>query len=103
MSQLRSRRTLLVAVISVLAALDMILSIPPGPVGFRRLSIVMEPLEGLYQFYGLPFSAWLTIFIAGVFQTPVEAVYSVVIASVVGVLVLMALRTARIIDWPLSP
>jgi hypothetical protein len=57
---------------------------------------------GLYQWYGLPFSVWSTIFIAGAFQTPVEAVYSVVVASVVGVPVLMALRAARIIDWPLS-
>jgi hypothetical protein len=239
MPRTRSRRTLLVAIIAVMAALHIILSIPPGPVGFRRLGIVMEPLEGilggplvgfaiglvgavggrfarpetfyvdnlfglaeavgalcagllitrkgwivsviyggmitlfllnpfarqvplwtlwdtylgffatfpttvmlrkfdvknvtsktllpvvtlvtfitveldamtrifmladlgLYQFYGLPSSAWSTIFIAGAFQTPVEAAYSVIVASVIGVPALMALKAARIIDWPLS-
>ena len=238
MSQ-KGKRTLLIAVISVMAALHIILSIPPGPVGFRRLSIIMEPLEGiiggplvgfaigavgaaggrfarpetfyidnffglaeavgalgagllitrkgwivtaiyggmlvsfllhpfarevplwtlwdtylgflatfpatvmlrkfnvknatsksllpvvalvtfialeldamtrifmladlgLYEFYGLPFSAWSTIFIAGAFQTPVEAAYSVIVTSIIGVPVLMALKAARIIDWPLT-
>jgi hypothetical protein len=235
----RGQRTIFVAVVSVLAALHIILSIPPGPFGFRRLSIVMEPLEGiiggplfgfaaaaigwiggrfarpegfyvenffgvaeamgalgagllirrrwwavtivygallaaflvhpfarevplwtlwdtylgflavfpgaiavrrmtanslnakvlvpvvalitfvaveldamtrifmladlgLYQTYGLPLQAWSTIFIAGAFQTPLEAVYSVAIASVVGVPVLIALKAAKILEWPLS-
>lgn len=239
MSSTRGNRTIFVAVVSVLAALHIILSIPLGPVGFRRLSIVMEPLEGiiggplfgfaaaaigwiggrfarpegfyvenffgvaeavgalgagllirrrwlavsmiyaallaaflvhpfarevplwtlwdtylgflaifptaiavrrmgarnldakvlapvvalitfvaveldamtrifmladlgLYQTYGLPLEAWSTIFVAGAFQTPVEAVYSVAIASVVGVPVLIALRAAGILEWPFS-
>lgn len=239
MPSTRSKRTIAVAVVSVLAALHIILSIPLGPVGFRRVSIVMEPLEGmiggplfgfgaaaigwiggrfarpeafyvenffgvaeavgalgaglligrrwwavsvvyggllaaflvhpfarevplwtlwdtylgflailpsaiavrrmdasnlsvkvllpvvalitfvaveldamtrifmladlgLYQTYGVPMEAWSTIFIAGAFQTPVEALYSVAIASVVGVPVLIALRAARILEWPLS-
>lgn len=57
---------------------------------------------GLYETYGIPLDAWSTIFIAGAFQTPVESVYSVAIASMVGVPVLIALRVARILDWPLS-
>ena len=56
---------------------------------------------GLYQLYGLPSNAWSAIFIAGAFQTPIEAAYSVLIASIVGVPVLIALRAARILDWPL--
>jgi hypothetical protein len=56
---------------------------------------------GLYQLYGLPSDAWSAVFIAGAFQTPIEASYSVLIASIVGVPVLLALRLARILDWPL--
>jgi hypothetical protein len=56
---------------------------------------------GLYQLYGLPSNAWSAIFIAGAFQTPIEATYSVLIASIVGVPVLIALKAARILDWPL--
>jgi hypothetical protein len=56
---------------------------------------------GLYQLYGLPSNAWSAIFIAGAFQTPIEAAYSVLIASIVGVPVLIALKAARILDWPL--
>ena len=57
---------------------------------------------GLYQLYGLPTGAWSAIFIAGAFQTPIEASYSVAVSSIVGVPVLLALRSARILDWPLS-
>lgn len=57
---------------------------------------------GLYQLYGLPASAWSTIFIAGAFQTPIEAAYSALIASVVGAPALIAVRRARILDWPVS-
>jgi len=238
-SSILSKKTTSIAVIAVLAALHVVLSIPPGPVGFRRLSIIMEPLEGmiggpalgfgaaivgaiggrvlrpegffienffgfaegvgalgagflitkrwwaastvyaglliaflispfargvplwtlwdtylgflatfpaaivvkrtdlvhpsakslvpaialitfvaveldammrlfmladlgLYQLYGLPAGAWYAIFIAGAFQTPIEAVYSVLVASVVGGPVLIALRKAKILDWPVS-
>ena len=238
-SSILSKKTTSIAVISVLAALHIVLSIPPGPIGFRRLSIIMEPLEGmiggptlgfgaaivgaiggrllrpegfyienlfgfaegmgtlgagllitkrwwgastiyaallvaffispfarvvplwtlwdtylgflatlpaaivvkrtdlaypsakslvpaialitfvaveldammrifmladlgLYQLYGLPAGAWSAVFIAGAFQTPVEAAYSVLIASVVGSPVLIALRKAKILDWPVS-
>jgi hypothetical protein len=238
MTPIREKRSISVAIVCVLAALHIILSIPPGPVGFRRLSIILEPLEGiiagpmlgfgaamvgwmggrllrpegfylenffgfaeamgalgagflitrrwwavttiygaflaaflihpfarevplwtlwdtylgflatfpaaiavkradlkrpsaktllpavalitfvaveldamtrifmladlgLYQLYGLPWNAWSAIFIAGAFQTPIEAAYSVLIASIVGVPVLIALRAARILDWPL--
>jgi predicted membrane protein len=57
---------------------------------------------GLYQLYGLPAGAWYTIFIAGAFQTPIEAVFSVLVASAVGGPVLTALRTSKILDWPIS-
>lgn len=57
---------------------------------------------GLYQLYGLPAGAWSAIFIAGALQTPIEAAYSVLLSSIVGVPVLIALRAARILDWPLS-
>jgi hypothetical protein len=57
---------------------------------------------GLYQLYGLPAGAWYTVFIAGAFQTPIEAVFSVLVASAVGGPVLTALRTSKILDWPIS-
>jgi hypothetical protein len=57
---------------------------------------------GLYQLYGLPAGAWYVVFIAGAFQTPIEAAYSVLVASVVGGPILIALRAANILDWPLS-
>jgi hypothetical protein len=57
---------------------------------------------GLYQLYGLPAGAWHTIFIAGAFQTPIEAVFSVLVASAVGAPVLSVLRTSKLLDWPIS-
>lgn len=57
---------------------------------------------GLYQLYGLPAGAWYTIFIAGAFQTPIEAVFSVLVASAVGAPVLSTLRTSKLLDWPIS-
>ena len=57
---------------------------------------------GLYQLYGLPSGAWYTIFIAGAFQTPIEAVFSVLVASAVGAPVLSVLRTSKLLDWPIS-
>jgi hypothetical protein len=63
--------------------------------------IFMLTVLGLYKLYGLPSSAWSAIFIAGAFQTPIEAAYSVLIAAIVGVPVLIALRAANILDWPL--
>jgi hypothetical protein len=56
---------------------------------------------GLYQLYGLPAGAWSVVFIAGAFQTPVEAVFSVLVASAVGVPVLIALKASKILDWPI--
>jgi hypothetical protein len=56
----------------------------------------------LYQLYGLPASAWYTVFIAGAFQTPIEAVFSVLVASAVGAPILIALRESKILDWPIS-
>jgi len=44
---LRGQRSLYVAVVATLAALHIVLSYAPPLVGFRRMSIVMEPLEGI--------------------------------------------------------
>jgi len=60
-----SRRTSQVALVSVLAALHIVLSLIPGPVGFRRLSIIIEPLEGLLGGPILGFSAALVGWIGG--------------------------------------
>jgi len=57
---------------------------------------------GLYQLYGLPAGAWYTVFIFGAFQTPIEAIFSVVVATAVGGPVLTALRTSKLLDWPIS-
>lgn len=57
---------------------------------------------GLYQVYGLPGDAWTAIFIAGAFQTPIEAAYSIAIAALVGTPVLIALKRSGLLDWPLT-
>src|SRR5208337_349934 len=65
-----SRRTIQVALISVLAALHIVLSIAPGPVGFRRLSIIVEPLEGMLGGPILGFLAALIGWLGGRFLRP---------------------------------
>ena len=62
--------------------------------------ILMLAVLGLYQVYGLPYSAWGLIFIARAVQTPIEAVYTV--GLMVAVPVLTALKKSRILDWPFS-
>lgn len=57
---------------------------------------------GLYQVYGLTVEALPTIFILGAFQTPIEAAYTVAIASIVGVPVLSTLEKSRLLRWPLT-
>jgi len=44
---LKKQASLYVAVVAALAALHIVLSYAPPLVGFRRISIVMEPLEGI--------------------------------------------------------
>jgi hypothetical protein len=42
------------------------------------------------------------IFIAGAFQTPMEAVFSLPASTLVGVPALIALKKGKILRWPLS-
>jgi hypothetical protein len=64
--------------------------------------IFMLVVVGLYQIYPIPIDAFSALFVAGAIQTPVEAAYSVMVATVVGVPVLMALEKSGILKWPLS-
>jgi hypothetical protein len=64
--------------------------------------IFMLIVVGLYQIYPIPIDAFPALFVAGAIQTPVEAAYSVTVATVVGVPVLIALEKGKILSWPLS-
>ena len=64
--------------------------------------IFMLIVGGLYQLYPIPIEALPAIFIAGAIQTPLEAAYTVAVATVVGVPALIALEKSRILKWPLS-
>jgi hypothetical protein len=55
----RGRASLYVSVVGTLAALHVVLSYAPPLVGFRRISIVMEPLEGIIAGPDLRFLAAL--------------------------------------------
>lgn len=57
---------------------------------------------GLYLIYPIPLESLPGIFIMGAFQTPIEAVYSVITATIVGVPVLIALAKSKILSWPLA-
>ncbi len=57
---------------------------------------------GLYQIYGLTVEALPAIFILGAFQTPIEALYTVAIAAIVGVPVLSTLQKSKLLRWPLT-
>jgi hypothetical protein len=64
--------------------------------------IFMLVVMGLYQVYPIPLELLPGIFIAGAFQTPIEAAYSVAIVVIVGVPVLVALEKSRVLSWPLQ-
>lgn len=64
--------------------------------------VFMLIVGGLYQLYPIPIEALPAIFVAGAIQTPLEAAYSVTVATVVGVPVLIALEKSRMLSWPLS-
>jgi len=57
---------------------------------------------GLYQVYGLTVEALPAIFILGAFQTPIEAAYTVAVATIVGVPVLSTLKKSKLLRWPLT-
>ena len=64
--------------------------------------IFMLTVGGIYQVYPIPVDALPAIFVAGAIQTPLEAAYSVAVATVIGVPVLIALEKSRILPWPLQ-
>ncbi len=64
--------------------------------------IFMLIVAGLYQLYPIPIEWLPEIFILGAVQTPIEAAFSVVMATIVGVPVLIALQRSKILNWPLS-
>ena len=63
--------------------------------------IFMLIVGGLYQLYPIPIEALPTIFVLGAIQTPLEAAYTLAIATAVGVPALIALEKSRILTWPL--
>jgi len=63
--------------------------------------VFMLIVGGLYQLYPIPIEALPTIFLLGAIQTPLEAAYTVAVATVVGVPVLMALEKSGILSWPI--
>lgn len=66
----RGRRSLYVTVIAALASLHIVLSYAPPLVGFRRMSIVLEPLEGIIAGPYLGFLAATIGWIGGRFVRP---------------------------------
>jgi hypothetical protein len=67
---LRGRRSLYVTAVATLAAVHIVLSYAPPLVGFRRMSIVMEPLEGIILGPYLGFLAAAIGWIGGRFIRP---------------------------------
>jgi len=64
--------------------------------------ICLLTVGGLYQALQIPVDALPWIFIAGAFQTPIEAAYTVAVVTLVGVPVLIALEKSKILSWPLQ-
>jgi hypothetical protein len=64
--------------------------------------VFMLTVVGLYQVYPIPVTLLAGVFIAGAFQTPLEAAFCVLASTLVGVPVLIALEKGKILDWPLS-
>jgi hypothetical protein len=64
--------------------------------------VFMLTVGGLYQLYPIPVSLLAGIFIAGAFQTPLEAAFCVLASTLVGVPVLIALEKSKMLSWPLS-
>jgi hypothetical protein len=64
--------------------------------------VFMLTVGGLYQVYPIPIEALPAIFVAGAIQTPLEAAYTIVTATVVGVPLLIALEKSGMLTWPLT-
>jgi hypothetical protein len=64
--------------------------------------IFMLIVGGLYQLYPIPVGLLAGIFIAGAFQTPVEAAFCILASTLVGVPALLALERSKMLRWPLS-
>lgn len=64
--------------------------------------VFMLTVAGLYQVYPIPVGLLAGVFIAGAFQSPVEAAFCVLASIVIGVPVLIALEKGKILNWPLS-
>jgi hypothetical protein len=64
--------------------------------------IFMLTVAGLYQLYPIPVEALPAIFIAGAFQTPIEAIYSIAVSALIWVPVLIAIEKSRALQWPLT-
>ena len=63
--------------------------------------VFMLIVGGLYQLYPIPRELLPGIFLAGAIVTPIESIYSVAVATIVGVPVLIALKKGKIVHWPL--
>jgi hypothetical protein len=64
--------------------------------------VFMLTVVGLYQLYPIPVRLLAGVFIAGAFQTPLEAAFCVLASTLVGVPALIALEKGKILSWPLS-
>ncbi len=64
--------------------------------------VFMLIVGGLYQIYPIPTHLLAGIFIAGAFQTPLEAAYCILGSILIGVPVLIALEKGKILSWPLA-
>lgn len=64
--------------------------------------VFMLIVAGLYRVYTTNTGLLAGIFVAGAFQTPLEAVYCILVSTLIGVPALVALQKGKILDWPLS-
>jgi len=64
--------------------------------------VFMLIVGGLYQVYPIPVELLAGIFVAGAFQTPVEAAYCILASTIVGIPALVALEKGKMLSWPLS-
>jgi len=64
--------------------------------------IFMLIVLGLYQVYPIPIELLPEIFVAGAFTTPVEAAYTIIVCTIVGVPLLISLEKSGLLHWPLA-
>jgi hypothetical protein len=64
--------------------------------------VFMLVVVGLYQVYPIPIGLLPGLFVTGAFTTPLEAVYTVLTCSLVGVPLMMSLEKSKLIHYPLS-